>query len=247
MYLYIYDSCLKDKKYKNLINKIENRIIDLDIKGKTLHLNLLKNINDFIKAEINQGAHTVVIIGDDKTFSHALNSIISKDIVVGYIPVQNKSLFGQMFGIPSGELACNVLSGRIIKNIDVGKINKKYFLHSLKIEKADDVIVKIDNFEIKAEAGNQIIIKNFNSGDPISEEYKSNPTDGILDLLIEKQGNIFHKNSKHTLFTSREINISAKKDSVPITLDDYQVINTPAKIKIAEEKLKIIVSSNRQF
>jgi hypothetical protein len=246
MYLYIYDSCLKDKKYKSLINKIENRIIDLDIKGKTLHLNLLKNINNFIKTEIDQGAHTVVIIGDDKTFSHALNSIISKDIVVGYIPIQNKSLFGQMFGIPSGELACNVLSGRIIKEIDVGEINKKYFLHSLKIEKADNVIVKIDNFEVKAEAGNQIIIKNFNS-DEVSTDHKTNPTDGILDLFIEKQGNIFQKNSKHTLFTSKEINILAKTESVPIILDDYQIINTPAKINIAKEKLKIIVSSNRQF
>lgn len=246
MYLYIYDSCLKDKKYKNLINKIENRIIDLDIKGKTLHLNLLKNINNFVKAEINQGAHTVVIIGDDKTFSHALNSIISKDIVVGYIPIQNKSLFGQMFGIPSGELACNVLSGRIIKEIDIGEINKKYFLHSLRIEKADNVIVKIDNFEIKAETGNQIIIKNFNSDD-ILDKHKSNPTDGILDLFIEKQGNIFHKNSKHTLLTSKEINIMAKTESVPIILDDFQIINTPAKVKIAKEKLKIVVSSNRQF
>jgi hypothetical protein len=246
MYLYIYDSCLKDKKYKNLINKIENRIIDFDIKGKTLHLNLLKNIDNFIDSEINQGAHTVVIIGDDKTFSHALNSVISKDIAVGYIPIQSKSSFGEMFGIPSGELACNVLSGRIIKEIDVGKINKKYFLHSLRIEKADDVVVKIDNFEIKAEAGNQIIIKNFNAESIIKED-KTNPTDGVLDLFIEKQGNMFQKGSQHTLLTSKEINITAKTDSVPILLDDYQVINTPAKINIAKEKLKIIVSSNRQF
>ena len=246
MYLYIYDSCLKDKKYKNLINKIENRIIDLDIKGKTLHLNLLKSIDNFINSEIKQGAHTVVIIGDDKTFSHALNDVISKNIVVGYIPIESKSYFGEMFGIPSGELACNILSGRIIKKIDVGKINKKYFLHSLKIEKANDVIIKIDNFEIKAAPGNQILIKNFTS-DKLEKNHETNPTDGILDLFIEKQGNIFHKNSKHTLFTIKKIDIIAKNESVPIILDDYQIINTPAKIKIADEKLKIIVGSNRQF
>lgn len=239
MYLYIYDSCLKDKKYKNLINKIENRIIDLDIKGKTLHLNLLKSIDNFINAEIKQGAHTVVIIGDDKTFSYALNSIVNKNIVVGYIPIEAKSSFGEKFGIPSGELACNILSGRIIKEINVGKINKKYFLDSLKIEKAEDVIVKIDNFEIKAENGNQILIQNLSSN-KINNE-------GYLNLLIEKQGNIFHKTSQHTLFTIEEINIVSKKDSVPIVLDNYQIINTPAKIKIAEEKLKIIVGSNRQF
>ena len=44
MYLYIYDSCLKEKKYQNLLSKIENKIIDLDIKGKILRLNMLKNI-----------------------------------------------------------------------------------------------------------------------------------------------------------------------------------------------------------
>jgi len=246
MYLYIYDSCLKDKKYKNLINKIENRIIDLDIKGKTLHLNLLKSIDNFINSEIKQGAHTVVIIGDDKTFSHALNSVIAKNIVIGYIPIEKNSYFGQMFGIPGGELACNVLSGRIIKKLDVGKINKKYFLHSLKIEKAHDVIIKIDNFEIKTDPGNQILIKNFNSN-KLEKISKSNPTDGILDLFIEKQGNIFHKNFQHTLFTIKKIDIVAKNESVPIILDDYQIVNTPAKVQIASEKLNIIVGTNRQF
>lgn len=246
MYLYIYDSCLKDKKYKNFVNKIENKIIDLDIKGKTFHLNLLKNINEFIKTEIKQGAHTVVIIGNDKTFTQALNSIISQNITIGYIPINNKSIFGQIFGIPFGELACNVLSGRIIKKMDVGKVNQKFFLHSAKIEKADDVIIKIDDFQIKTGPGNQIIIKNFEFNGN-KNVYKSSPTDGILELFIEKQGNLFTKNSKHTLFTTKEINITAKKDSAPIILDDFQIVNTPAKISVVKEKLSIIVGSNRQF
>ncbi len=246
MYLYIYDSFLKDKKYKHLINRIENRIIDLDIKGKTLHLNLLKNIDEFIKAQLTQGAHTVVIIGNDRTFSSALNSVVPKNIVVAYIPVVNKSLFGQMFGIPSGELACNILSGRIIKELDVGQINKKYFIHSLKIEKAEDVIIKIDNFKIKANSGNQITIRNFNS-QFIDSKLKTDFSSGVVNLFIEKQGNIFHRNDKHTTISSKAIDIIAKNDSVPIMIDDYQIVNTPAKISIAKEKLKIIVGSNRQF
>ncbi len=246
MYLYIYDSCLKDKKYKNLINKIENKIIDLDIKGKDLHLNLLKNVGDFIDREIKQGAHTVVIIGDDNTFSQALNNIISKDIVIGFIPTDAKSVFAQIFGIPYGELACDVLSGRIIKKIDVGKINQKYFLHSVQIENADNVIIKIDNFEIKTTANNKIIIKNFDQKNLLGNHI-SNPTDGILEMYIEKPGKLFTKSSQHSLFVTKEVNITSKNDSVPLLLDNYQKINTPAKISVIKEKLQMIVGSNRQF
>ena len=246
MYLYIYDSCLKDKKYKNLLNKIENKIIDLDIKGKTLRLNLLKNISEFINTEIKQGAHTVVIIGNDKTFSHSLNSIVNKDIIIGYIPINNKTIFGQMFGIPSGDLACDVLSGRIIKKIDVGKVNQKYFLHSLKIDNAENVSIKIADFTIKAEHGNQVIIKNLEFNDP-NKKYKSSPTDGVLELFIQKPGTMFSKESQHSLFTTKKVSITSKKDSIPIILDNYQIINTPAIISVEKEKLSIIVGTNRQF
>ncbi len=246
MYLYIYDSCLKDKKYKKILNKIENSIIDLDIKGKIFQLNLLKNISEFIKDEMKRGAHTVVAVGNDKTFSHTLENIISKNIAIGYIPIDSKSRFANFFGIPCEELACNVVSGRIIKQIDVGQINQKFFLHSVVLNSTNNIVIKIDKFKIKAESGDKITIKNIDLEND-DEVCKSNPTDETLEMLIEKPGNIFSKNSTHSLFKTKNISIISESESIPMIFDEYQSINTPVKISVAKEKLNIIVGSNRKF
>lgn len=246
MYLYIYDSCTKDKKYKNIINKIENRVVDLDIKGKIFQLNLLKNVSEFVREEMKRGAHTVVVVGTDKTFAHTLESVISQNIAIGYIPIDPKSKFANFFGIPTGELACNIVSGRIIKQIDVGQINQKFFLHSIVLNSTENLVVKIDDFKIRPEIGDKITIKNIDLEND-DEICKSDPTDGVLEMIIEKPGNVFAKTSTHSLFKTKNISILSEAESVPMTFDEYQSINTPVKISVAKEKLNVIVGSNRQF
>ncbi len=245
MYLYIYDSCLKDKKFETLLTKIEGRIIDLDIKGEILRMNLLKNISQFIKDGMKKGAHTVVVIGDDKTFSTVLESAISENITMGYIPIDKKSEFARIFGIPYGDLACAILGGRIIEHIDIGKINNKFFLGSILIEKCSNVELKIDNLKIKAGRGDKITIKNIDFEEDSCGV--SNPTDGMFEIFIEKTGGFFAKNLKHTLIKSENISVTSKDTSSPLVFDNVQTINTPAQISIAKEKLNIIVGSNRKF
>ncbi|MDD3284890.1 MAG: diacylglycerol kinase family protein [Patescibacteria group bacterium] len=246
MYIYIYDSCLKENKYRKLLDKIESRIIDLDIKGKILKLNILKNIKQFINEEIEKGAHTVVVVGNDSTLSSILENIIDQKITIAYIPIDKGSKFAQILGIPYGELACNILSGRIIKKLDIGKINKKYFLNSIIIENSDNIEMKIDSFTIKALPKNKIIIKNL-SFDTNQELKQSNPTDGILEIFIENCGGFMKKNLKHSLFTTDRLLINSKGESTPLIIDNNQIINTPVEITIADDKLNIIVGSNRQF
>ena len=55
MYLYIYDNFLTEKKYQSLLYKIENRLVDLDIKGRVVRLNILKNMRDVVDSGIKQG------------------------------------------------------------------------------------------------------------------------------------------------------------------------------------------------
>jgi diacylglycerol kinase family enzyme len=245
MYLYIYDSCLKDKKFENLLTKIEGRIIDLDIKGEILRMNLLKNISQFLKDGIKKGAHTVIVIGDDKTFSTVLESAMSENIVMGYIPIDKKSKFAQIFGIPYGDLACAIIGGRIIETIDIGKINNKFFLGSVIIENSPNTELKIENFKVRVGRGNKIIIKNidFEEEDPGI----SNPTDGLFEIFVEKTGGFMSKNSKHTLIKTDELLVTSKDSSTPLIFDGIQTINTPAQISVAKEKLKIIVGTNRKF
>jgi hypothetical protein len=245
MYLYIYDSCLKEKKFENILTKIESRIIDLDIKGEILRMNLLKNVSQFIKDGIKKGAHTVVVIGNDKTFSTVLESAMSENIIMGYIPIDKKSKFAQIFGIPYGELACAILGGRIIEKIDIGKINNKFFLGSIVIDDCQNVELKIDDFKVRVGRGNKIIIKNIDFEEEDSKI--SNPTDGLFEIFVEKSGGFMSKNSKHTLIKTNNILINSRDTSTPLIFDEIQTINTPTQISIADEKLNIIVGSNRKF
>ena len=87
MYLYIYDSFLNHKKYSALLARIENRLADLEIKGKINRLNILKNMKEVIEDGIEQGVKTVVAVGDDQTFSKGGNIIADLDAALGSIPV----------------------------------------------------------------------------------------------------------------------------------------------------------------
>lgn len=246
MYLYIYDSCLKEKKYKNLLNAIENRTTDLDIKGKIYQLNLLKNVGNFIKEEVKRGAHTAVIVGNDKTLNHVIESSLNQNITFGYIPIDPKSELGNYFGIPSGELACNIVSGRIIEKIDVWEINQKIFIRGLNFVSHKNTAIKIDAFKVVIEKGDNITIKNIDleNDNPLCI---SDPKDEKLEICIEKPGKLFSKKSQHTLLRSKTINITSEDSSIPIVFDDFQTINTPVKIDLSNNKLNIIVGGNRKF
>ncbi len=241
MYFYIYDSFLKEKKYQKIISKIESRLVDLGIKGKILRLNMLKNVNEIIKEEVARGVHTVVVVGDDKTFNLAIESAIKNNIVLGYIPLE-KTYLGEIFGIPVGELACDILSGRIIEKINIGKINQKFFINSVIIEKSKNLKLKIDSFKIKTTDQDKIIIKNLNT-----QKNKSSVNNKNLDLFIEKPGSLFNKNNTHSLFTAQKIEINSSGDYQNAIFDDFQSINTPLSISIASEKLKMIVGSERKI
>jgi len=164
---------------------------------------------------------------------------------MGYIPIDKKSKFAQIFGIPYGELACAILGGRIIEKIDIGKINNKFFLGSIVIDDCQNVELKIDDFKVRVGRGNKIIIKNIDFEEEDSKI--SNPTDGLFEIFVEKSGGFMSKNSKHTLIKTNNILINSRDTSTPLIFDEIQTINTPAQISIADEKLNIIVGSNRKF
>ena len=245
MYLYIYDSFLTDAKYAPMLTKIEQRVTDLEIKGKIARLTILKNIRELIADAVKDGVKTVVAIGDDQTFAKVINVIAEMDVILGIIPVDDKSKIAKILGIPPRELACDVLSGRIIKKIDLGKINNYYFLNSAVIQNAQVKII-CDKFEIAPTTEqNSICISNFGT----SFE-KSNPTDGIMEAIITpiQQGFLSGKKLKPTIlpFTKILIN-SAGDDPISILTDQQVIMKTPAEINIAPQRLSIIVGSQRDF
>src|SRR3989339_1961009 len=140
MYLYIYDSFLNDKKYSDLLISIEKRLTDLGIKGKIARLSILKNMKEMIMDGVKEGVQTVVAIGNAQTFAKVINVVADLDVALGLIPVDNNNPIAKVLGIPPKVMACDVLASRIIKKIDLGKINNYYFLNTAQIENGDVTI-----------------------------------------------------------------------------------------------------------
>ena len=247
MYLYIYDSFLNDKKYTDSLIKIEKRITDLGIKGKIARLSVLKNMKELITDGVKEGVHTVVAIGNAQTFAKVINIVADLDLTLGLIPIDNNNPIAKILGIPPKDLACDVLASRIIKKIDLGKINNHYFINTAEIENGD-VVIEYDDFKVEPTTNeHNIILSNFASEGNI---FNSSPVDGILEAVITPiRSTLFGKKKiSGTVLPFTKIKINSNQEEQIAILTDQQIImKTPAEISVSPQKLKIIVGSERDF
>lgn len=253
MYLYIYDIFLNNKKYINLLNQIEARLADLEIKGKICRLNLLKNMDEAVDDGIRQGVTTVVAVGDDSTFGKVVNAIANKDVALGIIPVEANSKIGEIMGVPAGENACDILSQRLIKRLDLGRINNQYFIDSASIS-GSGVLLNFDKYQISPVKDAHVSICNLgflSENESIYEKKLSNPTDGWLEAVITPLKSSFFKKNKNdkqqSIFPFKKISIASKGEPATITIDQQTVFKTPVEISVAAKKLKAIVGGGRLF
>ena len=248
MYLYIYDSFLNDKKYSDLLIKIEKRITDLGIKGKVARLSVLKNMKELIMDGVKEGVQTVVAIGNNQTFAKVINVVADLDVTLGLIPVDNDNSIAKTLGIPPKVLACDILASRIIKKIDLGKINNYYFINTAEIVNGD-VVIEYNNFKVQPiTRQNKITLYNFATNE--NARVVSNPVDGILEAVITPiKSTIFgKKNIAGTVLPFTKIKIGSNADEqISILTDEQIIMKTPAEISVVPQKLKIIVGSERSF
>lgn len=247
MYLYIYDSFLNDKKYNDLLIQIEKRITDLGIKGRVARLSILKNMKELITDAVKDGVTTVVAIGNVQTFAKVINIVADLDVVLGLIPVDNDNRIAKMLGVPPKVLACDVIASRIVKKIDLGIINNHYFIGSAEINNSE-VILENNGYTIQpTTSANRIVIYNFASPEG---SLSSSPVDGILEAVITPIKNTWLGKKAVTgtvlPFTSLRVGSQAQ-EQVAILSDEQTIMKTPAEIKIAPQKLKVIVGPERCF
>lgn len=247
MYLYVYDSFLSQPKYEHLLAAVERRVTDLGIQGKIARLSALKNVRELVQDAIKGGVKTVVAIGDDQTFTKMINVAAAFDVTLGLIPVDGNSRFARVLGIPPKELACDVVAGRIIRKLDLGKINNYFFLNAAEIS-TGQVTLSADEFSISPTTNN-MNIRLCNIGIDV-QHGASNPADGILEAIITPIRNgIFSKRQlAPTVLPFTRISVQSNStEDVAIIMDDLAMVKTPATIEVAAEKLRVIVGGRRQF
>ena len=253
MYLYLYDSFLNNKKYNTPLAKIETRLTDLGIGGKIFRLSPLRNVAQLINDEVKNGAKTIVVVGNDKTFTQIINFAAKYDVILGIIPVGTENKISQMLGITSAEDGCNVIASRIIEKVDLGQVNGTYFLLNLIISSCKVTIECEDEYRVIPRSQDQVCICNFK---PLLANANANgyfnPQDGRLEILIEPISSWFDQmfkkatNIQKSIIPFKKIAIKSK-ESVSVVTDGQRVLKTPVQVEIIPKKLKIIVGKKRAF
>jgi len=257
MYYYIYDSFLSNKKYESVLRRIETRLMDLGINGKTEKLTLLKNMGEIVEDAAKKGSTTIIAVGNDKTVSKIIGYLPNYNVILGIIPIGSQNRIAQILDIPPEEKACDVLSARIIEKVDLGKVNNSYFLSYLEIPSKKELTLECDQYTI-VPLSEDTTVNICNFGNILDQnklkEKIYNPRDGIFEAVISKKTDswspfkIFKKSfSESSVFPIKKIKIKCSKECIPIIADGQATIKTPVTVEVMPKKLKIIVGKNRMF
>lgn len=255
MYFYIYDSFLNDKKYQDSVNKIETRLTDLGISGKTEKLTLLKSLSETVKEVLKKGAKTIIAVGNDATVSKIISALPSLNVIIGIIPLGSGNEIAKRLGIPEGEAACDIISARLIEKIDLGKANNYYFISHLSLTSEKDITLDCGKYNISSLISDgQITICNFSNEIVPKSGKVCNPKDGILEAIFtpaNKTNGIFGIFNKtyiqSSVFPFKKLKIKCSRESLPVIADGHVTIKTPISVEVVPKKLKVIVGKNRMF
>lgn len=233
-----------------MLAKIETRLTDLGVGGKIFRLSPLRNTNELLSDEVKNGVKTVVVVGNDKSFTEVINVATKLDVTLGIIPVGPNNTIAKILGVNSPDEACNIIASRIIEKMDLGKANGVYFLSSILVTPGQVTIECENKFRLKPQSQDQVSICNLKPAyaHANNQEGHFNPRDGMLEILVQPASRgLFKKHSgQQSVVPFKEIAIRSR-ESLPVITDGKKVLKTPVQVTIIPNKLRVIVGKNRTF
>lgn len=261
MHIYIYDAFVNQKKYEPVLARIETRITDLGLSGKIVRLGLMKNVREAVENQIKQGAKTLVVVGNNQTVHQVINAIarinptnlLGQAIPLGIIPIGKKNNeIAISLGIELEEMAGDVLSSRRIEVLDLGLANKHYFVSQATITSQDTTLEIDQNYCIEIIGPGEINVINL-AYDPkeLPRNISPNPQDNILDLFVNTATSKKFLRSTSSRPDNQNIfsfkNLTILNKTHPLILDKAVKVTAPVDIKLAPQKLPMIVGKDRGF
>lgn len=251
-YYFLFDTFTQESKYAAMITRIEGRIHTLGLVGRSERFTMLKNIREMVRGAISRGAETIVVVGNDQSVSRVIPFLGDEDVTLALIPLGAPNRIAQILGVPEGDAACDVLSRRITKKVDLGKVNDQYFLFSLDAPEAPVTIECDGAYRVSTTAaGRSLSICNLGNLIEFDQHRgsHSNPEDGRLEAVVTAhERGMFRKGfSTESVFPIRRAVITCPSESVPLVIDGQTIVKTPATVEVVPHKLKLIVGKDRLF
>lgn len=253
MYFYFYDSCTQKDEHASTLHSIEARLVELGINGRIEKLSIFKNAKDLIEDAIRKGAQTVIAVGNDSTFTQVVNVAAPYDVTIGFIPVEQSPLYGELLGMPMGPEACEIISKRRKVTMDVGVANGNHFVSSLHVEQPTrtEVVCNGDYSVTSTHEDNTMNVANINTMGMHTSDYE----DAMLEVIVEP-GSPKKRNKKRKLESTGQRSVF-KSDSIEIattggeevtcSIDNTLTVHTPCTVGIMPKAISIIVGKERSL
>ena len=244
VYCYVYDEYLQDRRYERDLSLIETRLTDLGIAGKIARLALFRDAKELIRDEIRNGATTIVAVGSDRTLRRALDAVGDTRTVVALLPVGPQGVLAGLLGMPLGILACDVLSARIVEELDAGEVNGRRFVQAVAMGEVSAVVKSPKGFTITPLKTSAIEVRNMAEPDDAGVQ---SPVDARLSLII--------RTSKFSLFGGKPHVSIVPFDEITVACDavvEVQVDGDALQgkdfiFRIVPKALRVVTGKGRKF
>lgn len=254
MYVYLYDSFLKQKKYDNTMKAVETRLTDFGIAGKIIRLQNFSNAEAIVEEESKRGATTFIIVGNDATFGQVLSRAASCPTLFGFLPIGPDNSIAGVLGIPVGVEGCDVLARRRKVKLDLGWFNNRYFVSRLHIPPSIISVEYDEKFKVTGRNNNkmELVVCNLQ---PFVWEGRGqktvtvHPQDGKLEACIRPiigKKIISYIYDDPSVFPFEEMVVASRTPFV-VEADGKQSKETKIHIRLAKKRLEMIVGKERQF
>lgn len=253
MYVYLYDNYLRQKKYDTALRSIETKLTDYGIAGKIIRLQNFTNAERVIEDEVEKGATTVVIVGNDVTFGHVLSRAASCDVTFGFLPVGEENSIADVLGIPTTEEAADVLARRRKVRLDVGWFNNRYFVSQLHVEPANISVEYDERFKVSSSSHKmELVVCNLQpffwkrAGKDMVVHPQDEKLEAFVRPVIKKGWFSKVQFEEPSIFPFEEMVVSS---NAPFTVyaDGKMSKETKIKIKLAKSRIEMIVGRQRKF
>jgi diacylglycerol kinase family enzyme len=244
VYLYVYDEALEDRRHEREREALDTRLTDLEITGKVLRLAQVRDAIQAIRKEIRDGATTIVAVGGENTLLRAIEAVADTRIVMAYIPVGEQSKMAELLGIPSGVAACDVLSQRLVEEMDLGEVNGRRFLHVATMDLTGCVVQCEQMYTLTPLRKAQLEIRNLAWPD---DHAITNPADEKLTWVIKcPRLSLFKKRADVSVVPLRRARIFCPTPRT-MEVDGEQVEAQEFDVRTIPQRLRLVVAKERKY
>lgn len=138
MYHYIYDAFIGERRWQRQLAAIEHKLTELGIVGERERVTPIRTVEELMKLGLGRHAKTIVVFGNDYTFTKALNAGLAagmnpEEVVLAVIPFGEPNRIALLLGLRDEPAAVQELAARKIATIDIGRVNKRFFITAVEI------------------------------------------------------------------------------------------------------------------